>query len=40
MKHAVAPHQQWLNARQELPKKEKEFTLLRDKLSAERRMLP
>jgi len=38
--HAVVPPEQWLAARRELLKKEKEATRLLDQLSAERRQLP
>jgi predicted dithiol-disulfide oxidoreductase (DUF899 family) len=38
--HAVVGHEQWLDARSELLRKEKEFTRLRDELSRERRALP
>jgi predicted dithiol-disulfide oxidoreductase (DUF899 family) len=38
--HKIVSQGQWLAARKELLKKEKEFTLLRDQLSAERRELP
>jgi predicted dithiol-disulfide oxidoreductase (DUF899 family) len=38
--HAVVTHDQWLIARAELLKREKEFTLLRDQISARRRALP
>src|SRR5215470_4047859 len=36
----VVPHDQWLAARTELLKKEKQFTGLRDELSRQRRELP
>jgi predicted dithiol-disulfide oxidoreductase (DUF899 family) len=36
----VVPHAEWVAARVELLKKEKEFTRLRDELSAQRRELP
>src|SRR4051794_4178699 len=39
-KHSVVSSNEWLAARKELLKKEKEFTRLRDELSAERRELP
>jgi predicted dithiol-disulfide oxidoreductase (DUF899 family) len=38
--HAVVSGSQWLQARKELLKKEKEFTRLRDELSQQRRDLP
>jgi len=38
--HKIASRDQWLAARQGLLAKEKEFTRLRDRLSAERRELP
>lgn len=38
--HAVTSRQEWLEARKALLAKEKEFTRLRDELSAERRSLP
>jgi len=38
--HTVVSREQWLKARKELLAKEKEFTRLRDRLSAERRELP
>ena len=38
--HKVVPSEEWIEARKELLKKEKESTLLRDQLSAERRKLP
>jgi predicted dithiol-disulfide oxidoreductase (DUF899 family) len=40
LEHAIVSPEEWLAARKELLKKEKEFTRLRDKLSAERRGLP
>jgi predicted dithiol-disulfide oxidoreductase (DUF899 family) len=40
MQHRVVSREDWLTARKELLKKEKEFTRLRDRLSAERRELP
>jgi predicted dithiol-disulfide oxidoreductase (DUF899 family) len=40
MEHQVVSHDQWLAAREQLLIKEKEFTRLRDRLSAERRALP
>jgi predicted dithiol-disulfide oxidoreductase (DUF899 family) len=40
MQHEVVSAEKWLAARQELLKKEKEFTLLRDQLSKQRRELP
>jgi predicted dithiol-disulfide oxidoreductase (DUF899 family) len=36
----IVSQQEWLEARQQLLEKEKEFTRLRDQLSAERRQLP
>jgi len=39
-KPKVASREEWIAARQELLRKEKEFTRLRDQLSAERRKLP
>src|SRR6202166_2445419 len=36
----VVPHADWLAARKELLKKEKEFTRVRDELSRQRRALP
>ena len=39
-KHSVVSEQQWLAARKELLKKEKELTRLSDELSVERRQLP
>jgi predicted dithiol-disulfide oxidoreductase (DUF899 family) len=38
--HPVVPRDQWLVARTELLKEEKEFTRLRDKINAQRRDLP
>ena len=38
--HKVVSHEEWLKARKELLKKEKEFTKLRDQLSEQRRDLP
>jgi predicted dithiol-disulfide oxidoreductase (DUF899 family) len=38
--HAVVSHADWLTARRQLLQKEKEFTRLRDELSAARRRLP
>jgi len=38
--HTVVSQEEWLKARKELLVKEKEFTRLRDQLSAERRALP
>jgi predicted dithiol-disulfide oxidoreductase (DUF899 family) len=38
--HPVLPREQWLTARTELLKEEKEFTRLRDKINAQRRDLP
>ena len=40
MQHQVASRDEWLAARKELLRKEKEFSRLRDQLSAERRALP
>jgi predicted dithiol-disulfide oxidoreductase (DUF899 family) len=40
MEHRVVSRDDWLAARRELLRKEKEFTRLRDRLSAERRELP
>ena len=40
MQHRIVSRDEWLAARQELLRKEKEFTRLRDQLSAERRALP
>ena len=40
MQHRVVSREDWLAARKELLRKEKEFTRLRDRLSAERRELP
>src|SRR5579864_475498 len=40
MQHQIASRDEWLAARRELLRKEKEFTRLRDQLSAERRALP
>ena len=40
MQHQVVSREEWLSARQELLRKEKEFTRLRDQLSAQRRALP
>jgi predicted dithiol-disulfide oxidoreductase (DUF899 family) len=40
MQHRIVSRDEWLAARQELLRKEKEFTRLRDRLSAERRALP
>jgi predicted dithiol-disulfide oxidoreductase (DUF899 family) len=40
MQHQVVSRDEWLAARQEFLRKEKEFTRLRDQLSAERRALP
>jgi len=36
----IVPHEDWVTARKELLKKEKEFTRLRDELSRQRRELP
>lgn len=38
--HPIVSPEEWLAARQELLRKEKEFTRFRDQLSAERRQLP
>ena len=38
--HEIVSREEWVAARKELLKKEKEFTRLRDQLSAERRELP
>src|ERR687894_2089806 len=38
--HKVVPESEWIEARKELLKKEKEFTVLRDQLSQQRRDLP
>jgi predicted dithiol-disulfide oxidoreductase (DUF899 family) len=38
--HAVVPHEEWIAARQELLRKEKAFTKLRDQLNEQRRDLP
>jgi predicted dithiol-disulfide oxidoreductase (DUF899 family) len=40
MHHEIVSRDEWLAARTELLRKEKEFTRLRDQLSAERRALP
>jgi predicted dithiol-disulfide oxidoreductase (DUF899 family) len=40
MQHQIASRDEWLAARKELLRKEKEFTRLRDQLSTERRALP
>lgn len=40
MQHQVVSRDEWLAARTELLRKEKEFTRLRDQLSEERRKLP
>jgi predicted dithiol-disulfide oxidoreductase (DUF899 family) len=40
MQHRVVSQEEWLTARKQLLRKEKEFTRLRDQLSAERRELP
>ena len=40
MQHQIVSRDEWLAARTELLRKEKEFTRLRDQLSAERRALP
>jgi len=38
--HKIVPHEEWIEARKKLLAKEKEFTRLRDQLSAQRRELP
>ena len=38
--HQIVPRDEWITARKELLRKEKDFTRLRDQLSAERRALP
>ena len=38
--HAIVNHEEWLSARRQFLAKEKEFTRLRDELSAARRALP
>jgi predicted dithiol-disulfide oxidoreductase (DUF899 family) len=40
MQHQIVSRDEWLAARKELLRKEKEFTRLRDQLSGERRALP
>jgi predicted dithiol-disulfide oxidoreductase (DUF899 family) len=40
VQHRLATREDWLAAREQLLRKEKEFTRLRDRLSAERRELP
>jgi predicted dithiol-disulfide oxidoreductase (DUF899 family) len=40
MQHRVVSQEDWLTARRQLLRKEKEFTRARDQLSAERRELP
>ena len=40
LEHVIVSLEEWVAAREELLKKEKEFTRLRDQLSAERRKLP
>jgi predicted dithiol-disulfide oxidoreductase (DUF899 family) len=40
MQHPTVSREEWITARKELLRKEKEFTHLRDQLSAERRALP
>ena len=40
MQHRIVSQEEWLTARQQLLRREKEFTRLRDQLSAERRELP
>ena len=40
MQHRIVSRDEWLAARKELLRKEKDFTRLRDQLSAERRALP
>lgn len=39
-RHKIVSHEQWLAARKRFLRKEKAFTRLRDRLSAERRGLP
>ena len=39
-RHKIVSHEQWLAARKRYLRKEKAFTRLRDRLSAERRGLP
>lgn len=38
--HNIVSKEEWINARKELLKKEKEFTAMRDQLSQQRRDLP
>jgi predicted dithiol-disulfide oxidoreductase (DUF899 family) len=38
--HKIVPEKDWIQSRKELLKKEKEFTILRDQLSQQRRDLP
>ena len=38
--HQIVPRDEWITARKELLRKEKDFTRLRDQLNAERRALP
>ena len=38
--HPIVSQEEWLAARTDLLRKEKEFTRARDRLSAERRALP
>jgi predicted dithiol-disulfide oxidoreductase (DUF899 family) len=38
--HKIVPEKEWIQSRKELLKKEKEFTILRDQLSQQRRDLP
>lgn len=40
MQHQIVSRDEWIAARQELLRKEKEFTRVRDQLSAQRRALP
>jgi predicted dithiol-disulfide oxidoreductase (DUF899 family) len=40
MQHRIVSHEEWIEARKELLAREKEFTRLRDELSARRRELP
>jgi predicted dithiol-disulfide oxidoreductase (DUF899 family) len=40
MQHEIVSHEEWLTARKQLLAEEKEFTRLRDRLSAKRRALP
>ena len=38
--HKIVPENEWVESRKALLKKEKEFTILRDQLSQQRRDLP